>query len=46
MWEHISGVKRRREFISVWEDVGTYLRGEEKEGAFLNVGKRGSVFQG
>jgi hypothetical protein len=28
-------MKRRREFISVWEDVGAYLRDEEKEGASL-----------
>ncbi len=25
--EHISGVKRRKELISVWEDEGAYLRG-------------------
>jgi hypothetical protein len=24
-------VKRRRELISVWEDVGAYLRGGDKE---------------
>ncbi len=39
-------MKRRRELISVWEDVGAYLRGEEKEGAYLSVGGRGSLFQG
>jgi hypothetical protein len=45
-WEHISGMKRRRELLSVWRDVGAYLRGEEKEGAYLIVGGRGSISQG
>ncbi len=44
--EHISGVKGRRELISVWEDVGGYLMGEEKKGTYLSVGARGSVSQG
>jgi hypothetical protein len=42
----MSGAKRRRELISMWEDVGAFLRGEEKEGAYLSVGGRGSVSQG
>ncbi len=55
-WDHISGVKRRRELISVWEVVGAYLMGEEKEGTYLTVGRRlrisgvvtcrGSILQG
>ncbi len=30
----------------MWEDVGAYLRSEEKEGAYLSVGGRGSISQG
>jgi hypothetical protein len=39
-------MKRRRELLSVWEDVGAYLRGEEKEGVYLSVGGCGSISQG
>ncbi len=29
----------------MWEDVGAFLRGEDKEGAYLTVGGRGSISQ-
>ncbi len=29
----------------MWEDVGAYLMGEEKKGAYLSVGSCGSISQ-